>query len=258
MTQSTEIGELAAALAKAQGEFQTVAYDSTNPHFRNRYASLAAFESSIRPVLSRHGLSYAQLPDSADGQYRLYTRLMHSSGQWLQRSIGLMLQKQDMQGLGSAITYARRYALAAIVGLSADEDDDAEQAIAKPKIAKPQAASVTQAPEWANEPDPAPRPPAKRAQPNRPAATTASGWQDYVIRFGKHTGRTLEQIGVHQAVQYLEWLEGQAKQSGKGLTTSAEEFKKHLSDWQRHLTEQVELMPLDQPPKFDPTDEIPF
>lgn len=248
MMMSEQIGELAAALAKAQGEFQTVAFDSTNPHFRNRYASLAAFESSIRPVLSKYNLSYVQLPDSTSGTHQLTTTLMHSSGQWIQSTLGLMLSKQDMQGLGSAITYARRYALASMVGLSADEDDDAQKAVAPaPQKQVP--------PAWASEPDPVPRPPAKHPQKKTQQAT---GWQDYTIKFGKHTGKTLEQIGVHQAVQYLEWLEGQAKQSGKGMTPSAEEFKKYLGLYQQHLVEQAELLPLDQPPSFDPKDELPF
>lgn len=123
MNQSESIKELAAALSNAQKEIENVTKDSTNPHFRSRYASLAAVTDTCNTVLPKHGLSVSQTVETQDGQSVLVTKLMHTSGQWLRGIMPLILSKPDMQGLGSAITYARRYSLSAIVNITQDDDD---------------------------------------------------------------------------------------------------------------------------------------
>jgi hypothetical protein len=130
METSTEIGKLAEALAKAQGEIKGAAKDSTNPHYRSKYADLASVWDACRAALTKNGLSVVQLPDTtADGVF-LHTTLAHSSGQWMRGTMPVRPVQDTPQGLGSALTYARRYSLAAMVGVAPDDDDDGNAASA--------------------------------------------------------------------------------------------------------------------------------
>jgi len=130
---STTIGELAKALAAAQGELTPAIKDAVNPHFRSKYADLGAVWDACRVPLAAHGLSVSQWPGPfADGCASLVTVLAHASGEWVRYGMTIPVAKSDPQGYGSAITYARRYSLAAVVGVYQD-DDDANAATAKPK-----------------------------------------------------------------------------------------------------------------------------
>jgi hypothetical protein len=122
---------LGAALVAAQADMPAVDKDGTNPHFRNQFVTLDNLIAKTRPVLNRHGLSLMQFPSVSDlGAPTLTTRITHTSGESVEYVMPLFLPKQDMQTLGSAITYARRYAWAAALGISSDEDDDGNQATA--------------------------------------------------------------------------------------------------------------------------------
>jgi hypothetical protein len=140
MTHSEQINELAAALAKAQGQIEGAKKDSINPHFKNRYADLASVWDACREALTTNGLSVVQSPsvmqsaENCEAEYGVTTMLLHSSGQWMRGTLYLKPTKNDPQGAGSALTYARRYALAAMVGI-APEDDDANAASQKPVVA---------------------------------------------------------------------------------------------------------------------------
>lgn len=136
MKTSTEINELATALSKAQGELKDAAMDSVNPHFKNEYASLDSMLKEIRPTFSKYGLSFVQFLETANERFCLTTRLMHASGQWLEGELSLILNKNDMQGIGSATTYARRYSLQAIAGINQEKDDDG-QSSARPQVQAP-------------------------------------------------------------------------------------------------------------------------
>ncbi len=132
------INELATALSKAQGVMGGAIKDSSNPFFKSKYADLHSVIEAIKKPLADNGLSYTQLIETKDGEPYVTTMLMHSSGQSISASLKLKITKDDMQGLGSAISYARRYGLQSIVGLSA-EDDDGEAAVgrnAKDVVAK--------------------------------------------------------------------------------------------------------------------------
>jgi len=136
MNQSEHINDLAAALAKAQGEFTPALKDSSNPFFKSKYANLCSIVKSCQEPLSKHGLCYTQVTTKLDGEWVLVTKLMHTSDQWVQSITPIITAKPDIQSFGSACTYARRYALAAIAGVTTDEDDDGEAATApgrKPK-----------------------------------------------------------------------------------------------------------------------------
>lgn len=122
-TRSASIGALAAALAKAQGEMEGAAKGNTNPHFKSKYADLASVWDACRGPLSKHGLSVLQ-PVSADGaKVTVTTILAHSSGEWLEESLTMTAQQNTPQGVGSAITYGRRYGLASMVGIAPEDDD---------------------------------------------------------------------------------------------------------------------------------------
>lgn len=150
MTTSEAINEIAAALAKAQGEMGGAVKDSANPFFKSKYADLASVWEACRAPLTKHGLSVIQFPKTEysgtpeayewtakSGEKRygvrvvcivsVLTRITHSSGQWMEDIVSTMLPTGDPQSVGSAITYLRRYALQSVAGV-APEDDDAERA----------------------------------------------------------------------------------------------------------------------------------
>jgi hypothetical protein len=130
VTHSEQVNEIAAALAKAQSVITGAVKDKTNPHFKNDYADLASVWDACRKPLTDNGLSVAQTAATEDGRVGVTTILLHSSGQWIRDTLVMKPTKDDPQGVGSCITYARRYALAAIVGV-APEDDDGNAASAK-------------------------------------------------------------------------------------------------------------------------------
>ena len=129
MKHSESIAALAGALAKAQLQIEPASKNATNPHFRSHYADLASIWDACRGPLNTNGLSIVQFPCDGDvGRTGLCTMLLHSSGESISEVVTTRSQKDDPQGLGSALTYLRRYALAAVVGVTATEDDDGNAA----------------------------------------------------------------------------------------------------------------------------------
>ena len=126
---SENINELASALSKAQGQMAGALKDSDNPFYKSKYADLAAVWDACRKPLADNGLSVAQLVNGN----QLDTILMHSSGQWVQSTATLAPVKNDPQGLGSCVSYMRRYCLSAIVGVF-QKDDDAESAVGRAPV----------------------------------------------------------------------------------------------------------------------------
>lgn len=122
---------LAEALAAAQSEITDPAKDAVNPHFRSRYADLATVLKTVRPVLAKHGIALTQTTQILDGALVLVTRL-HWRDEELAGYYPISPTKADPQGYGSALTYARRYTIQAIVGVAADDDDDGNAASAAP------------------------------------------------------------------------------------------------------------------------------
>ena len=125
---SENLADLAAALCAVQGELKPAIKQADNPFFKSKYVDLPGVWEAIRPLLAKNGLSVVQtFTASADGP-TIVTTLIHKSGQWVSSELFLKPAKSDPQGVGSAITYGRRYALAAMVGVVADEDDDGNAA----------------------------------------------------------------------------------------------------------------------------------
>lgn len=140
MNKSETLSKLAVALVKAQAEITFAKKDSNNPFFKSKYSDLPAIIDSIKPALNKNGISFLQIvvPEGVE------TMLLHESGEFISGVTPVITAKErDPQALGSAITYAKRYGLQAIVGVPADSDDDGEAAMGrgakqdKPQYQKP-------------------------------------------------------------------------------------------------------------------------
>lgn len=130
-TNSTDIKELATALAKAQSEFLVAGENKNNPYFKSAYADLMSVVSASRPALTKNGLSVIQIVTDADDGKWLITKMMHLSGQWVQSKVRIVPAKNDVQSISSTITYMKRVCYVALVGVVVgDEDDDGEAAVA--------------------------------------------------------------------------------------------------------------------------------
>jgi hypothetical protein len=188
--QSELINEIAAALAKAQTEIKPAIKESNNPFFKSKYADFGSVVDACKSALVANDLVVTQPTTIINGQTALVTTLLHSSGQWVRGVYPVNPIKNDPQAIGSAITYARRYALASIVGVVAEEDDDGEMA-----MGRGQAQPVIKA---------KPAPKIELEQPvethttegnseKSPVNGSGSGqdWRGVVIHFGKNKGTAL-------------------------------------------------------------------
>ena len=129
MRTSEHINEVAAALADAQGALKPAVKDAVNPAYRSKYADLAAVWDAVHAALPAHGLAIVQELTNENGGVAVTTRITHKSGQWIELGpFTVPLAKQDAHGVGSAASYAKRYALSAAVGVVAEEDDDGNAA----------------------------------------------------------------------------------------------------------------------------------
>ena len=129
------INELASALSIAQGKMEGAAKDTANPFFKSKYADLASVTGAVRTGLSGTGLSYVQVIHDTEHAAGIETIILHSSGQSLSTGIvRVPVAKADAQGFGSALTYARRYSLAAAFGVAPEDDDGNAATKAKPVV----------------------------------------------------------------------------------------------------------------------------
>lgn len=136
MNTSESIKELSTALAKAQAVMAGAKRDATNPHFKSRYADLASVWEACREALTKNGIAVVQMTAQSErDEVVVVTRLCHASGEWMEGVLNVPVTKADAQGFGSALTYARRYSLAAAVGVAPEDDDGNAAAAAKPKQA---------------------------------------------------------------------------------------------------------------------------
>ena len=125
MNSSEQIDKLATALSKAQATIGGAVKDAINPFFKSKYADLGAVVKAIKDSAAENNLSYVQFPAADDNRIGITTRLMHSSGQWLEQEFTIPINRMDAQAAGSVLTYFRRYSLAAVFGVP-QVDDDAE------------------------------------------------------------------------------------------------------------------------------------
>lgn len=173
--QSEKTAELVMALIKASASMKPAKKDSENPFFHSKYADLSAITEASKESLVQNGLVVTQSTTIDGGQCVLVTTIHHQTGQWLRGFYPVTAIKADPQSMGSAVTYARRYALSAILGI-VSEDDDGEQAMGRknggfvsaPYIAPPLVEDE------------------RRAVPADP-----SDWRNIEIHFGKSKGKSL-------------------------------------------------------------------
>lgn len=141
MKMSETIGNLAAALSKAQGEIEDATKTGLNPAFKSKYADLAAVRAVIREPLAVNDLAIVQGPRRADGGVEVETMLIHKSGEWISESVFIPVTKWDAHGTGSGITYGRRYGIMSILCI-ATEDDDGNTAAEKGGPAPPKRSNI--------------------------------------------------------------------------------------------------------------------
>lgn len=149
MNTSETIGAISAALAKAQAEMKNPPKNKENPHFKSKYVDLSDGLDEIRKTLGKHQVAFVQGPMMVDGMIILHTRLMHSSGEWIE-SIYPVSGLDKHQSMGSAMTYARRYAIFSMVGVAGEDDDDGNTA--SETVAKKPAPKIVQMPKQEMEP----------------------------------------------------------------------------------------------------------
>jgi hypothetical protein len=144
MNQSDTVSKLAAALVAAQAAMPEVPMDGMNPHYRSKFSTLGAVIKATRPIFSKHGLAVLQLPSGGNGEIGLTTRIVHTSGEWIEQEAKMTIPGNANPGqeFGKLITYLRRYSLASAAGVYSDEDTDNESKADK----KVQPAKVTAPP----------------------------------------------------------------------------------------------------------------
>jgi len=189
--------ELATALSKAQSEMKGASKDNVNPHYKSRYADLASVWDACRIPLTKNGLSIVQrVRINAEGNSYLETLLLHCSGQYLCSEYPLNPVKNDPQGFGAAITYARRFSLMGMVGICPEDDDGESSRI---KILN---SGVTE----------------------QDVHALSRSTEKYRIPFGKFNGKTLEEIPVKDLLNYCEYIESEAKKKGKDISWQVSDF----------------------------------
>jgi hypothetical protein len=133
MKTSEQINEISTALSKCQAELKNPSKSSKNPFFKSNYANLDSVIEAVKGPAAKFGLSYASGVVENDKGMVLTTRLMHSSGQWLEDQLPLIGKLDTMQAIGAAITYARRYSIQSLFGVTGEEDDDGNSVSQQPK-----------------------------------------------------------------------------------------------------------------------------
>lgn len=204
---SPQIDLLATALCELQGELFSVEKDSSNPFFKSKYASLPAIWEAVRPLLHKYGLNVIQIGGiEASGEHYLCTALCHKSGQWIDGKTPLLLKDNTMQSLGSAWTYARRYGLSAILGVSQSDDDGND---------------ATHKKEWV------PEHPGEKKTLGMTLQTTGNKEQagEHVITIGKkYAGKKIKDLSFQDFSGYAKYLEESSQKDGKPLSKAALDF----------------------------------
>lgn len=199
-TQSPEIDKLADAIVTAQQAMTPALKDHVNPFFKSKYADLGSVWQALAPFREA-GIAITQSPmDSPDGYIVLDTQLTHTSGQWMRARLKMRVSKDDPQGAGSALTYARRYSLGCVTGLVTEEDDDGNLAS--------QLCGPTHDQKFAQAPlKPAPAKPPAPAKVVAPAPVVAQE-SAFIWQIGKtHGGKCIEDMPL----DYLQWYVANGK-----------------------------------------------
>lgn len=206
MERSESIAALSKALAAAQGEIIGAGKDAFNPHFKAKYADLAAVWDACRPALAKNGLAVIQ-PVSADGaRVRVITLLAHGSGEWISEELILEARDASPQSVGSVFTYGRRYGLSAMVGVAPDDDDDGN-------AAQPTRNGSSRDSSRPSTPQPAEARPSEyisgKQQGELIRAAKATGWTDAALAtFVKDNYRSWDKVPVGEFSKVMATMQG--------------------------------------------------
>lgn len=225
MNKSDSIAALTAALSKAQGEITGAVKDADNPFFKSHYADLQSVWDAIRGPLSKNGLAVMQLPGMEGSAITVETVLSHSSGEWMASTLSMVPVKSDPQGVGSAITYARRYALQSVAGV-APMDDDGEAAMGRTHNPSKGAAIERHEQERENAARNVGRE-QPRSEPQTSGSSEATGdWRAVKVHFGRKGGPLMGKRLGDIADDSIDWLaENYSKQEAEGKTLSVPDRK---------------------------------
>lgn len=237
MNKSESIKELASALCKAQAEIRGAVKDSDNPFFKSKYADLESVWQAIREPLSDNGLSVAQPTGfSAEGKPVVETILMHVSGEWISGEFLISSKDQSAQAVGSGTSYARRYALAAMLGVY-QTDDDGNDASGKnceqehPKKDQQQMTVVDPLiPDGTFPPKVHPRlqERLKDMAPHDPAIQAIGKTK---VTFGKFKDRAIASIKIDEGSDYVRFLQNSALREGKEIKGQVKDFITNWALW---------------------------
>jgi hypothetical protein len=230
LQRSETIGELAKALAAANGHIKNPNLDAVNPHFKSRYASLGAIINAVRAPLAAHGISAVQTVSNDGGSVGVTTTLLHSSGEWMAETIWSALpDRATVQQLGSSITYLRRYSLAAITGIVGEEDDDGNAGSSGDRNDRPEPRKTFKPTEAKGAPVAAPKasaPPAKaapaKAEPVKDRIVADAYPEEYAGVF--KILRVVARPGKPYAIQ------AEGEHGVAWIATSVEQYAELLSD----------------------------
>ena len=207
--QSDNINELIGAMNRAQLKMQPAKQNKENPFFKSHYADLTAVWDALDPF-RQEGIVMTQSPaDSPDGYIVLDTQITHTSGQWMRSRLKMRLAKDDCQGAGSGLSYARRYALGCMFGLVTSPDDDGNAASHPPTYQARLAPSVA--------PAAAPR-----------AEAVAVGSNTFIVPFGKNKGQAITAISDGD----LDWL---ASYYLNKMQDPKNQTSRYLEEWESCL-----------------------
>lgn len=246
MQLSNEINKISMALVRAQAKIKTAALDSKNPHFGSKFASLGAVWNACNDALHENEISVLQGARSELDTYGVDTMLLHSSGQWIREILMLKPTKNDPQGAGSAITYARRYALAAMIGVMQEDDDantasqgDKKATVASRDLSKPLTGSeaVERAKELINA---------------RNAPSSDAG--NFTVSFGKYKDKKIRELPINDVINYVDYLLKMSVTNQKPLSPAANDFIINAKAFIAAASD-AEDMP---PPEYPQYDAIPI
>lgn len=221
ITMSGELKNLIPALLKAQQEIKPAVQDARNPHFQNRYATFQSVQQACKGPLLANGLCLVQTMSGDDsGNSYLNTTLFHTSGEWISGGLRLLVDQPSMQKLGSAITYAKRYSLAAMLGVVDDEDDDGNKASAPEPYKSAQPTQINRAPQQQSLRSVAGQPVPQQPNIGNPGA--------YRINFGKkYKGKAINEISQDDLRNYIGWIETEVTPE-KPMSPEALELVRHF------------------------------
>ena len=198
--QSPSTALISAALASAQGEMENAPKDRQNSHFNSRYADLASVIEAVRGPLSKHGIAFTQPPTVEGGRVIVRTVLSHKSGEWLGCELSARPQQDTPQGIGSTMTYLRRYSLMAMTGIAPD-DDDGEAGMGRETKAPP----------------PPPAKPVKKETPPKVAAEHDASWTPNA---SAAFCATVDDIGFRYE-QVADWCQSLGRQRPSSMDSEA-------------------------------------